>query len=243
MNALYSPDPAEREAEAKKYRVFHRKYVKIPHKWRNDGDELLQGRGIEEGRLWPDSLLRVMRRRPWPEYTFSTANASCLVVLHRPGDPGENEMQDMYIEPALPVLGGISHAHNAFWYRYSTKRGDNKTWPAMHKYLPDAFTVLDDSWTQIMTTCLTTTPAKAGQVDVENNLRAVNSGLLDFLVELCMPRIILLCGGEVQKAARNWTPPKGIRIHKCHHPSYQSWGAGEGLRVQQAIRKSLFLYE
>ena len=235
--ALYSPDPAEREAEAKKYRVFHRKDVKIPRKWRRDWDELLQGRGIKEGRPWPDSLLRLMRSREWPEYTFGTANASCLVVLHRPGNTGRNKVDDTYIEPELPVLGGIPHAHNSFWYdRYNT----GQTWRSLHRYLPRAFEGLENPWSQIMTTNLTTTLARRGQVDAQSNLQAVNGGLLDFLVELCMPRIILLCGGEVQKAARNWRPSQGIRIHKCHHPSYQSWGAGEGLRVHQAIRKSLY---
>ena len=239
--ALYSPDPAEREAEAKKYRVFHRKDVKMPPKWRNDWDELLQGRGIKEGRPWPDSLLRLMRSRKWPKFTFGTANASCLVVLHRPGPKGTNTSS--HIKPRLPVLGGISHAHNALWCKHLKNRpgGGNPTWEAMHNYLPDAFGMLEDRWSQIMTTCLNPKPGKSGKVDRVRNRQAIEDGLLDFLVELCKPRIILLCGGAVQDAARIWTPPQDIRIHRCYHPSYQRWGAGEGLGAQQAIRKSLYV--
>lgn len=220
MNRLYSPNPAEREAEAKKYRVFH-KNVRIPRKWKKDWDELLRDRGLKEGRSWPDSLLNLMRNRKWPEYTFGTANASCLVVLHRPGKPA-NENEDTYIVPRLPVLGGISHAHNALWRDKLVEKGStDRTWGSMHKYLPDAFDTLEDRWSQIMTTNLTTIPARPGQVDAQSNLQAVNGGLLDFLVELCKPRIILLCGGDVQKAARDWARPPGIRILECNHPQYQ----------------------
>lgn len=235
MDRLYSPNPAEREAEAKKYRAFH-KNVRIPRKWRSDWDDLLQDRGLKEGRPWPASLLKLMRSRKWPEYTFGTANASCLVVLHRPGNTSRNKVQETYIEPALPVLGGIPHAHNAFWFdRYNT----GQTWRSLHRYLPPAFSGLENPWSQIMTTNLTTTLASTGQVDARRNLQAVNSGLLEFLVELCKPRIILLCGGDVQKATRNWTQPQDIQVLSCYHPTFQHW-SGEGDRVQKKIKEVLF---
>lgn len=235
MDPLYSSVPAEREAEAKKYRVFH-KNVRIPRKWRDDWNELLQGRELKEGRPWPDSLLRLMRSRRWPGYTFGTVNASCLVVLHRPGDTSRNRVEDTFIEPDLPVLGGIPHAHNCFWYDRYNK---GQTWKALHRYLPPAFKELENPWSQIMTTNLTTVLASAGQVDPRSNLDAVNGGLLDFLVALCKPRIILLCGGDVHKATRKWSRPQNIEVIPCKHPSFQHW-SGEGDRVQRAIRETLF---
>ena len=94
------------------------------------------------------------------------------------------------------MLGGIPHAHNSFWYdRYNT----GQTWRSLHRYLPHAFEGLENPWSQIMTTNLTTTLARRGQEDAQSNLQAVNGGLLDFLVELCMPRIILLCGGKCRR--------------------------------------------
>lgn len=236
MDRLYSPNPAEREAEAKKYRVFH-KNVGIPRKWKCDWDKLLQGRNAKEGRPWPDSLLKLMRSRRWSEYTFGTANASCLVVLHRPGNSDVNKVEDTHIQPALPVLGGIPHAHNAFWYDGYSK---SQTWKSLHKYLPDAFKGLTNPWSQIMTTNLTTTLASMGEVNAISNLQAVNNGLLDFLVELCKPRVILLCGGDVQKATRKWSQPQSIEVIPCKHPSFQHW-SGEGDRVQGVIREALYV--
>ena len=239
MDKQYSQNPAEREAEAKKYRVFH-KDVRIPRKWKNDWDELLQGRNIKEGHPWPDSLLKLMRNRKWPEYTFGTANASCLVVLHRPGKADVNKVKDTYIQPTLPVLGGIPHTHNVFWYgRYSK----SQTWGALHRYLPSAFKGLKNPWSQVMTTNLTTTLASTGEINARSNLQAINNGTLDFLVELCQPRIILLCGKPVQNAASLWKPTQATQILPCYHPSArakQSWGAGEGERVQQAVREVLY---
>ena len=69
---------------------------------------MLDGRDLESGRDWPEQLLGLLKTRKWPEYTFGTANASCLVVLHRPGDASVNKVSgDTFISPDLPVLGGI----------------------------------------------------------------------------------------------------------------------------------------
>ena len=242
--ALYSPDPAEREAEAKKYRVFHRKDVKIPCRWRRDWDNLLRGKDIEEGLPWPDNLLTLVASRDWPEYTFGTANASCLVVLHMPGASGMKK-EDTYIAPILPVLGWIPHAHNRLWSRYNS----SQTWKSLYGYLTHAFDGLrlKDPWSQVMTTCINPKPGRPGDVDRKQNRQAFErDDLIDFLVELCQPRIILLCGTHVRNAALNWKRPHDVRIFCCHHPSARgdkSWDAGEGGRVQQAIRKSLSLYE
>ena len=235
MDRLYSGNPIVREKEAAKYRVFH-KNVSIPSKWREDWNELLGERDVSRGLDWPRNLVELMRSRTWPEYSFGTANASCLVVMHRPGDTNVNRVDDTFISPDLPVLGGIPHAHNAFWYpRYSTSR----THGALHRNLAPAFASLNNPWSQVMTTCLTTSPAPTGQVDAQSNLHAVNSGLLDFMVNLCQPRIILLCGNEVQKATSNWIRPSGIGVLECDHPSFQYWSR-DGNKVRNTIERILF---
>ena len=235
MNILYSNDPVVREAEAARYRVFHKK-VNIPTKWRNDWKGILGSKDVNGGLAWPSNLLELMKSRKWPKYTFGTANASCLVVLNRPGDPSANDVEETFISPNLPVLGGIPHPHNALWYpKYNRK----PTWGSLHRYLNSAFSKLRHPWSQVMTTNLTTTPARTGTTDSWANLRAVNSGLLQFLVSLCQPRVVLLCGGAVQEAAINWSPPNGIEVVTCTHPSFQHW-SGDGPRVQATIKKILF---
>ena len=235
MDKLYSNDPIVREEEATKYHVFHKK-VRIPAKWRGDWNEILDARGVNTGLAWPNHLLRLMKSRKWPEFSFGTANASCLIVMHRPGDTNVNTVDETHIAPDLPVLGGIPHAHNEFWYpKYST----SQTYQSLHNYLKPAFAKLKSPWSQVMTTNLTTTHAGTGQVDSKANLRAVNGGLLDFLTSLCQPRLVLLCGGEVHKAAAKWSPPPYVEVLECDHPSFQHWSR-DGVRVQKTIERVLF---
>ena len=235
MDRLYSSNPIVREKEAAKYRVFH-KNVSIPSRWKGTWNSLLDGRGIKDGENWPDSLAEMLRTRKWPEYTFGTANASCLVVLHRPGDTSANSVEETFIAPNLPVLGGIPHPHNVFWYPNYNKK---PTWGSLHRYLAPAFTRLKNPWSQVMTTNLTTTHARTGVVDSQASLQAVNSGLLKFIVDLCQPRVVLLCGGAVQKAAANWNPPPSVEVVECMHPSFQHWSK-DGPRVKRTIEKVLF---
>lgn len=240
MDKLYSDDPVVREAEAARYHIFHKK-VNIPTKWRRYWKELLDGRDLESGHDWPEQLLGLLKTRKWPEYTFGTANASCLVVLHRPGDASVNKVSgDTFISPDLPVLGGIPHAHNALWYPKCSK---SQTWRSLHCYLVPAFARLNHPWSQVMTTNLTTTPARTGITDSQANLRTVNSRLLDFIINLCQPRLILLCGNPVQKATANWSPPPRIEVIECKHPSRGLWdrdGGMEGRRIRDTIKKVLF---
>ena len=233
MDNLYSDDPIVREEEAAKYRTFHKEVV-IPGKWKKYWDRLLDGRDVSGGLTWPKDLQLLVRSRKWPEFTFGSANASCLVVMHRPGITGS---RDLLISPTLPVLGGIPHAHNAFYYPNEDRV--SPTWGALHRYLEAAFARLKHPWSQVMTTNLTTTLAGTGQVDSKANLRAVNGGLLDFLTSLCQPRLVLLCGGEVRKAAAKWSPPPHVEVLECDHPSYQYWSR-DGARVQKTIEKVLF---
>ena len=215
---LYSDDPIMREKEAARYRVFHKK-VQIRRKWRKEWNELLGDRNVNAGLAWPDSPKRLLRTRKWPEYTFGTANASCLVVLHRPSGTEERLKEDTFIAPDLPVLGGIPHAHNAFWY---PKHNRSPTYMGLHSYLVPAFSRLENPWSQVMTTCLNPKHGTTEQVDREANLRAVEKGgLLDFLVELCQPRLVLLCGGHVHDAVARgeWNAPPNVEVLKCYHPS------------------------
>ena len=235
MDRLYSDDPVVREEEAAKYRVFH-KNVSIPSKWENAWKSLLDGRDVKDGENWPESLLNTLETRKWPEYTFGTANALCLVVLNRPGDPGANTVEETFIPPNLPVLGGIPHPHNAFWYPNYNKK---PTWGSLHRYLVPAFAKLKHPWSQVMTTCLTMTPAPTGVTDSQANLHSVNGGLLQFMTDLCQPRVVLLCGKPVQRAAVKWSPSPSTAVVECDHPSYQHW-SGDGPRVQATIERILF---
>ena len=235
MDRLYSDDPLVREEEAAKYRIFHKK-VSMPRRWKRDWDSLLGGRDINRGNEWPDGLLRVLRTRKWPEYTFGTANAACLVVWHRPGDTNVNVVEETFLSPSLPVLGGIPHAHNALWY---PKYSSSQTWRSLHRFLVPALARLENPWSQVMTTCLTTIPAKTGVVDSRANLQAVNNGLLQFMLDVCQPRVVLLCGGAVQKASAHWNPPPDIVVVECTHPSFQHW-SGDGPRVREVVEKTLF---
>lgn len=235
MDKLYSKSPSIREREASKYRVFHKK-TSIPSRWKRAWTSILDGRDVNHGEDWPESLLRILKTRRWPEYTFGVANASCLVVLNRPGDPSANSVEETFIPPNLPVLGGVPHPHNALWYpTYNNK----PTWGSLHRYLVPAFAKLRHPWSQVMTTCLTTSPAPTGVTDSQANLRAVNNGLLQFLVDLCQPRVVLLCGKPVQMASSMWSPPSGIEVVECDHPSYQHW-SGDGPRVRKNIERILF---
>ena len=68
------------------------------------GRELLDGRDLNSGLDWPDNLLSLLKTRKWPEYSFGSANASCLVVLHRPGDTSANTVEDTFISPTYRYL-------------------------------------------------------------------------------------------------------------------------------------------
>ena len=239
MSRLYSDNPIVREQEAAKYRVFH-KDLPIPPKWRKEWDDLLGGRKVNTGLDWPDSVLSLLRTRKWPEYTFGTANASCLVVLHRPGGTEARLEEDTFISPELPVLGGIPHAHNAFWW--DPRYNGSPTYRSMHRYMEPAFSRLNNPWSQVMTTCLNPKHGRPGEVDLRANLRAVKKGgLLDFLVELCQPRLVLLCGRPVREAVArgHWNAPANVEVLKCDHPSHQHWSRSGG-KVGDTIERVLF---
>ena len=90
-----------------------------------------------------------------------------------------------------------------------------------------------------MTTCLTPTHGVTGQVDSQTNLRSVEGGLLDFMVSLCQPRLVLLCGGAVHKAAASWKAPQNVEVLECDHPSFQHWSR-DGAKVKDTIERVLF---
>ncbi len=238
--ALFSSDPKSRERTASSYRVFAQS-ARIPKQFREDWKELLGDRRMEEGLAWPEELARLAHRRRWPKYAFGTANASCLLVMHRPG-LGESEHnvesldRVLFIKPRVPVLGGIPHAHNAvFPGRYNT----NPTWAQIHKYLKPAFRGLRHPWSQLMTCNINPEHGHYGETDGSENLRGLP--LLDHVVSLCRPKVVLLCGGDVHKATETWSVD--AEVLRVAHPSWwqrTSMNLPNGVETAAMARKILF---
>ena len=212
MNELFSSDVELREQAGGNYRVFAKR-TRIPKRYRADWKLLLGSRDPSDGLRWPRKLRRQARKGQWPKYAFGTANAACLLVMHRPGlerdvDKVEDLNRVLFIKPRFPVLGGIPHAHNAlFPVNYLT---DNPTWKNIHKYLKPAFKGLRNPWSQLMTCNLNPEHGHTGEVDSAGNVQGLK--ILDQLVRLCRPKLILLCGGDVHRAIASWDPPRSARV-------------------------------
>ena len=95
MDDLFSDDVKLREKTADKYRVFAEK-VHIPKRFRADWKQLLGNRDPNDGLQWPQELRRQARKARWPQYAFGTANAACLLVMHRPG-------LEKDVDPTFPI--------------------------------------------------------------------------------------------------------------------------------------------
>lgn len=230
MDNLFSDDPRIREAEAGKYKVFAEN-ITLPAQHANEWQRLLGSKTVDQGDPWPHHLTEIAKPDTWPEFSFGTANAACVLVWHRPGRPGQ---RGLYIEPNLPVLGGIPHAHNAFWYpRYHA----SPSWRLLHKYLPLAFKGLKNPWSQLMTACINAEPGATGSVDTKANKDAVNNGVLDRVVALCQPRIILLCGTPVHKATARWDAPSRTEVLRVSHPSTWDGYGGHGSQGPEIVSR------
>ena len=119
MDDLFSDDARVREKAAGRYRVFAER-VRIPRRFQPDWQLLLGNRDPNDGTEWPEQLAESAHKTRWPEYAFGTANAACLLVMHRPGlEKDVEKVEDLdrvlFVEPRFPVLGGIPHAHNALF--------------------------------------------------------------------------------------------------------------------------------
>ena len=243
MNDLFSDNVKLREEAASKYRVFAER-VRIPRKFRPDWQELLGNRDTNDGLEWPQHLVRLARKTYWPEYAFGTANAACLLVMHRPGlEKNVEKVEDLdrvlFIEPRFPVLGGIPHAHNALFPVNHLK--DNPTWNNIHKYLKPAFSGLKQPWSQLMTCNISDSPGHHGEVDGTRNLQGLS--ILDRIIALCQPKIVLMCGGEVHKATARWLSPNGTKVVKVAHPSMwfrTSMRLPNGTETAEIVRQVLF---
>ena len=219
MEDLFADDIRLRASAASRYRVFPNG-ARIPGGFLSEWHHVLGDKLVDEGLEWPEHLAIQTRDEYWPEFAFGTANAACVLVMHRPGlDRDANSMDDVgrpaYIPPRFPVLGGIAHAHNALFHEKYLP--NNRTWNYIHKFLRPVFDALQNPWSQIMTCNLNTQPGHHGEVDQAINQQGLE--LLDRVVVLCQPKIILLCGGEVHKATEHWRPPSGTRLARVAHPS------------------------
>ena len=243
MDDLFSDDVKLREKAAGNYRVFADK-VRIPRRFRPDWRQLLGDRDPSDGMEWPKQLAKQADKTRWPKYAFGTANAACLLVMHRPGLEKDMETVDdldrvLFIEPRFPVLGGIPHAHNALFPLNHLKT--NPTWNNIHKYLKPAFEGLQNHWGQLMTCNVNTQPDHTGKVDSVGNIRGLK--ILNQLVTLCQPKVILLCGDQVHKVARSWDPPEYAKIERVAHPSVwqrTSMSLPNGTETAMMVRQSLF---
>ena len=72
---------------------------------------------------------------------------------------------------------------------------------------------------QVVTVRLNTKPLPAGTVDLTVDRRAMNSGLLNRVVELCQPKVMIIYGNPVQEAASVWLTPAGEKVLCGSHPS------------------------
>ena len=223
MEDLFSDDARLREKIAGQYKEFAGK-TRIPSKFRSDWRQLLGDRDIDAGLEWPEELAKLAHISQWPEYAFGTANAACLLVMHRPGlDDGVEKVEDLertlFIEPRFPVLGGIPHAHiTLFWERYLRReKPKGNTWRNIYKYLKPAFGDLNNPWSQLMTCNLNPRHGHYGEVDDDANIQGLR--ILNHVVALCQPKLILLCGGYVHKATSSWNTSLETHIVKVAHPS------------------------
>ena len=207
MADLFSDNVKVREEVAGKYKVFAER-VRIPRRFRPDWQLLLGNRDADEGMEWPKGLARQASKARWPKYAFGTANAACLLVMHRPGLPKDVELVEdlkrvMYVEPRFPVLGGIPHAHNALFPINHLR--SSRTWNSIHKYLKPAFSGLTHPWSQLMTCNINTSHGHHGEVDGAGNVHGLS--ILDRIVALCRPKLVLMCGTEVHRATATWPSP------------------------------------
>ena len=242
MDDLFSDDVKLREETAAKYRIFAEK-VHIPKRFRPDWKQLLGNRDPNDGLEWPQELRSRASKTRWPEYAFGTANAACLLVMHRPGlEKGVEKVEDLdrvlFIKPQVPVLGGIPHAHNALFPVNYLKT--NRTWNNIHNYLRPAFEGLRNHWSQLMTCNINTQPDHTGEVDTAGNIQGLK--ILDHVGTLCQPKVILLCGGDVHVATRSWDPPQDARMEWVAHPSVwqrTSMSLPNGIETARIARQSL----
>ena len=243
MDDLFSDDVKLREKAAGRYRVFAEK-VRIPKRYRSDWLLLLGDRDPNDGLAWPEHLRKYASKARWPKYAFGTANAACLLVMHRPGLESdvakvEDLDRDLFIKPRFPVLGGIPHAHNALFPVNYLRT--NPTWNNIHKYLEPAFEGLQNPWSQLMTCNINTQHGHTGEVDPTKNIQGLM--ILDQLATLCQPKLVILCGGYVHKAAHSWDPPQNTRLEMVAHPSVwqrTSMSLPNGYETAGIVRQSLF---
>jgi len=188
---LFSTELKEREQAASKYRTFSRG-TEIPKQyapyWRHcngDGDE------------WPNEIAEFTSDKIWPEHAFGTANAALVIFWHRPGLGSAELPAGAHIGPRFPVLGGSPHPHVKHWPLLHP----SPSWRRLQKYLSQALSGLGmrDCFSQVMIACINPIPGATGSIDTAaNSASAEPGGAMDIVTQLCRPRVVLLCGRQVQ---------------------------------------------
>jgi len=235
---LYGRSLATRLDEARRFRVFRKGLRLRPYRmqWRS-----LRSVPLEEGLEWPDELAGAAEN--WPQHAFGAANASLLVLWHRPGKgpAGSEPNGDTFIRPAEPVLGGIPHLHLQAW----PIRHRDQSWGNLSLYLHLAFweVGIADPWPHVMVACLNPVPGRPGEIDqVANDLAVRAGGRIDRIVELVRPSILLACGKTaVWPFIQRWEAPKDTHVEFVQHPL--RWGpfAGAHQGPQVVARLSALL--
>lgn len=228
---LYSSSIRYRERAARAYRTFACQTDIAPQHAR-----YWEGR-LQDGEDWPVAMAELAKSDNWPEHAFGTANAGLVVFWHRPGLGSNDLPAGAHIGPRVPILGGSGHPHVRYWQELHP----SPSWRLLHKYLRAALlgSQLDDYLSQVMVACINPIPGKTGEVDVAANRRSVEpGGVMDVVTRLCQPRVVLLCGRNVQAIGniyRNRHPE--VRTLDVPHPLKWDGHGGEKLRGDEIARR------
>src|SRR4051794_29484730 len=112
MDKLFQNDVRSRVLAAREYSVLPDR-SEPPQQFWPEWSRVLKGRKASDGKEWPPELVRVCNEVVWPSYAFGAANASILVLWHRPelggGQIVDGIRMEPFIKPHTPNLGGISN--------------------------------------------------------------------------------------------------------------------------------------
>jgi hypothetical protein len=227
---LFSDDLVEREHAASKYRTFAKR-TEIPDKYISYWQH-----ATDNGAEWPAEMAEISSEQVWPQHAFGTANAGIVVFWHRPGLGTEQLPAGAHIGPRFPVLGGLPHPHVKHW----PELHPSPSWHRLHKYLSQALGGLGlrDCLSQVTVACINPVPGKTGTVDATaNHASAQPGGAMDIVTRLCRPRLVLLCGREVQSVGPVYCEKHpGTATLKVPHPLKWDGHGGEKMRGDEIAR-------
>jgi hypothetical protein len=224
---LFATDVRARSAAAAAYSVFPDGGP--PSKlWREEWSRTLGERDPQQGAPWPPELARRAAVDCWPAHAFGTANASILMLWHRPGAEDKAAMRAAWIDPEAPVLGGVSHAHVERFVPEVLRR--DVSWDRLHDWVGARLRAFElaQPWAAVMVACLNDQGSETGEEDCERNKAMLAPGeRIDVVCQTIQPLLVIACGGPVRRAieAVAWRPPTGS-VCFVEHPSFQHWRRG-----------------